>query len=86
MEALGFGGYLPQSVKSKADAMKYAFDLTTVRNLSTGENQVNMEKALEVYKAFTDNIELPNVEKNISEDLLEMYKRISTSYKQDNHN
>lgn len=63
MEALGISGSFPQSsIKTKADALKYAFDLTTERNYSTGETKVNTEKALEVFKAFTDNIVLPDCE------------------------
>lgn len=59
MEFLGSAGFNPAKISTKADAMRYAFDLTTERNLSTGETKVNTEKALEVFKAFTDNIDLP---------------------------
>lgn len=55
----GNAGINQNKITTKADAMKYAFELTTERNLATGETKVNTEKALEVFKAFTDNIDLP---------------------------
>lgn len=45
MEALALNGtYNPNSIKSKADAMRYAFDLTTERNFSTGATKIDVEK------------------------------------------
>lgn len=72
MEALALNGtYNPNSIKTKAEAMKYAFDLTTERNFSTGATKVNVENAMEVYKCFTSNIELPDCDSSITQDIVE---------------
>ncbi len=67
---LGIGGMSLQ-IRSKSDAMKYAFDITTEKNYSTGEVKVNREKAMEVYNTFVDNIQLPDVEKE--KDFMDKY-------------
>lgn len=76
MEALALNGmYNPYSIKTKADAMKYAFDLTTEKDFSTGETKVNVEKAMEVYKCFTSAIELPDYDSPITQGIVEQYNK-----------
>lgn len=69
----GINGYIPE-IRSKAEAMKYAFDITTVFDTSSNEVKINKEQALEVYYAFVDNINLPDVhESNQLKEVIEKY-------------
>jgi hypothetical protein len=57
---LGFSGSPMSSLKSKADALKYAIEFT-----STGEypnRQYNMKKAKELFEFICENVKLPDVE------------------------
>ena len=56
--------------------MKYAFDMTTQRNFSTGEMTIDKEKAFDVYNSFVENMELPDVEKPASNELMESYNQL----------
>lgn len=80
MEALALNGtYNPNSIKTKADAMRYAFDLTTVRNFSIGATEIDVEKAMDVYTCFISNIELPDYESPTVEGLVEKFNELMTA-------
>lgn len=81
MEALALNGtYYPNSIKTKADAMKYAFDLTTEKNFSTGETKISVEKAMDVYTCFTSNIELPDYQSPTIDGLIEKFNELMTAF------
>lgn len=81
MEALGLGvGCNNYTIKTKADAMRYAFDLTTERNYSTQETHVNIKKAMSVYRCFVSNINLPDCESGIPQDFFDNCNALLRSY------
>lgn len=81
MEALALNGtYNPNSIKTKADAMRYAFDLTTVRNFSIGATEIDVEKAMDVYTCFTSNIELPDYQSPTVDGLIEKFNELMTAF------
>lgn len=74
------------SIASKTDAIKYAFDLTTQRNLSTGEVKIDIEKAMQVYKTFIDNVNLPDVTSTYNPFEILSKRMIETNNNQSNTN
>lgn len=80
MDALALNGtYNPNSIKTKADAMKYAFDLTTEKDFSTGATKIDVEKAMGVYTCFTSNIELPDYQSPTVDGLVEKFNALMTA-------
>lgn len=79
--ALGICGSM-QGIESKAEAMTFAINLTTKRDFSTGESIIDKEKAIEVYRLFTENIDLPDTRSqrsNEMEGLTDSYKTLIDS-------
>ena len=63
-------------VDSKASALAYAIQMSTYYNEKTKRVSVDLKKAKRIFQFFTDNVTLPDVKKDSTEELSELYSTL----------
>lgn len=66
-------------VDSKASALTYAIQMSTHYNEKTKRVSVDLKKAKKIFQFFTDNVTLPEIKKDSTEELSELYSTLTNT-------
>lgn len=74
----GCGSSNLASIRSKADAMKFAIE--TSRTFKDGNTEIHLDKAKEIFQMFVENMTLPDVQGDTSDKVLNEVMNFAKQY------